>query len=149
MTTPSGWACDTCAAPIELPDDGVVIWRAGPNDPYDQIRLVHKDPKKSCQPPVGIWSSVELTYLVGDAGLARLLSWLSDGPLGGKPGGRGVEDLDGYVDLVRRLHTPWDEQARRWLDDDQATRDVLVHPNEYSPYEPEALLRIAQARRTG
>jgi len=153
LSTYTGWACDTCGRVIALPDDGLVAWSSGPNAPYDQIRLVHKDDKKSdadspCYPREGVWSSIELRELIGDAGLSRLLSWLSNGPLEGRPGGRGVLDVDGFVDLVRRLHTPWYEQARPWLSSrDQTTLGMLDYPNEYSPYVPQELLRIAQERR--
>lgn len=54
--------------------------------------------------------------------LAMLLSWLSHGPLVGPSETMPeVHDFDEYVNLVRRLHTPYYEEARGRFSDDDMT----------------------------
>jgi len=53
-----------------------------------------------------------------------------------------VGDIDAYVDLVRRLQTPYYEEARaRFGEEDVA--NWLSDANEHYPYLPETLKRIA------
>jgi hypothetical protein len=71
--------------------------------------------------------------------LTTLLSWLSRGPVDG--GGHpdvAIEDLDGYVDLVRRLQIPHYEQARRRFRD-QEVHEKLVGVNPVHPYTQDNL----------
>jgi hypothetical protein len=55
---------------------------------------------------------------------------------------RYVADLDQFVDLVHRLHTPHYEQARRNFTDPDI-RDAFADSNEYVPYLQRSLRDIA------
>jgi hypothetical protein len=70
------------------------------------------------------------------------LSWLSAGPLR-EDGGIRVADMDEYVDLVRRVQTPYYEEARPRFGDEK-TYHWLGDANEYYPYLPKTLQRIAE-----
>jgi hypothetical protein len=74
--------------------------------------------------------------------MALLLSWLSGGPMS-EAGHNRVGDLDAYVDLVRRVQTPWYEQARS-LFQAEKTQHWLGDANEYRPYQPDVLRKIAE-----
>ncbi|MCK2240873.1 MULTISPECIES: hypothetical protein [unclassified Crossiella] len=146
------WSCDACGKPItSAPNDGIVVWRTRETDGRyldHDFKIVHKtiepDPvPHRCDPgnAGGYDAHIDLTVLLGADGLAWLLSWLSAGPfLGG--GHLQVADLDEYVNLVRRLQTPYYEQARQNFND-EAVRDILCDASEVAPYLPDTLHRIA------
>jgi hypothetical protein len=119
--SPASWFCDTCDGQVTDPADGLVIWRdpsqGGGGRAFHDFKIVHKG---RCDPQVeaGYTLSLGLGRFTGPDGLTLLLSWLSAGPLQG--GGRpriAPQDLDSYVDLVRRVQVPGYEQARRRFGD--------------------------------
>jgi len=114
------------------------------SEAYD-FKIVHQsgvNGQGGCDPGAraGYVSNLNLPILLGEDGLAYLLSMLSAGPL--KGGGITVSDLDGFVDLTRRLQTPWYEQARARFGDEDVKTD-LADANEVFPYLPETLKKIA------
>ncbi|MGW6449519.1 hypothetical protein [Lentzea sp. NPDC055074] len=147
------WSCDVCGGPItSAQNDGLVVWRTRQDDgryiDYD-FKIVHKtiesdpDPRR-CDPgsAAGYSGNLDLPLLLGADGLTWLLSMLSNGPLAGG-GGRNVADLDEYVHLVRRLQTPYYEEARVKFNDED-THHWLSDANEVLPYLPDTLRRIAE-----
>lgn len=150
---PGSWVCDLCGAEITKPEVGLVIWRESDNRPMYDFKIVHKEmaPWYCWQKAdaVGYRASYELGWCLGIDGLSTLLSWLSRGPVDG--GGHpevALEDLDDYVDLVRRLQTPYYEQARRRFSDEDV-RQRLVGVNEEYPYMVENLRWAAEQPQAG
>lgn len=146
------WLCDVCGELVTgHPNNGLVVWRTDRTDggfrDYD-FKIVHKtidsdpDPRR-CDPgsAQGYHSSLDLESFLGSDGLAMLLSWLSVGPLKGGGGPR-VTNVDEFVDFVRRVQTPYYEEARSRFDEEK-THHWLDDANEYYPYLPETLSRIA------
>lgn len=149
------WLCDVCGKPVTSESgEGIVTWRtdraAGSLEDYD-FKLVHKtidsDPEpKRCDPgnAQGFYGSLDLEKFVGADGLAMLLSWLSAGPIIGSGQASRVKDIDEFVDLIRRVQTPYYEEARLRFDE-SAVRERLDDSNEYYPYLPATLRSIAEA----
>lgn len=139
------WNCDTCREPIADPGTAVVTYRRdGENRAYDFL-LVHKNiDGHRCDPDnaEGYEASLELSGLLGADGLADLLSFLSAGPVKNTPGVVRVADLDGYVDLVRRVQTPWYEEARG-LWGTEFTTELVGGAGPTYPYVPDVLEQIA------
>jgi hypothetical protein len=135
---PSIWICDICGSEIPKPEVGLIIFRESDARPMFDFKIVHK-----AMAPWNCWrkadadgyrASHELSWGLGIDGLSTLLSFLSRGPVNG--GGHpdvAPEDLDGYVDLVRRLQVPYYEQARRRFRS-SGVREALAGVNEIYPY---------------
>lgn len=143
----TNWACDACGDAIDDPRRGLVAWRDDEEGRAIVFMIVHKNiDGRSCDPgsEAGYRSSLDIAEFLGDVGQARLLAMLSVGRLleGNVPG---VADLDAYVDLFRRVQTPWYEEARgHW--DDEATTYWLDDANEVYPYTPDVLEKIATGK---
>lgn len=138
------WTCDTCGDEIDSVAVGVVIWRS--LDPFPKaggFKIVHQD---RCDPgnSGGYTLSSPLADFLGHDGLAMLLTFLSLGPLH-EPSERmpQIVDFDEFVDFVRRVQTPWYEEARACFDDWEVREDYW-DANEYGPYVSESLKRIAK-----
>lgn len=135
------WKCDTCGQQTTI-SDGILFWRGdGRKDPITDFRITHKG---QCDPgdEAGFMAFMPLDHMMGADGQQILLSFLSAGPLIGKGKGR-MMDHDAFVDVFRRLHTPWYEEARPALLGDHRLHNILDGANEYAPYLPEELKKIA------
>lgn len=137
------WVCDICGDQITTPGTALVIWRESKDRPMYDFEIIHKNVDNwRCWDRAeakGYRASYELGWCLGVDGLTVLLSWLSRGPVDG--GGHpdvAIEDLDGYVDLVRRLQIPHYEQARRRFRD-QDVYEKLVGVNREYPYTQDNL----------
>ncbi|WP_145238531.1 hypothetical protein [Prescottella equi] len=143
MNSPSVWTCDSCSGDVTLDGMGLVVARHDstlPNRPLSDWKIVHKG---ECDPTAqaGFMFNLDLKDMVGPEGHARLLSMLSAGPLqGGGPSNR-IVDFDGFVDIFRRLHTPFYEEARRRFDDPDV-QERFSAANEVLPYLPDVLETI-------
>ena len=138
LPAPRIWVCDICSDPIPTSRVGLVIWRDSDERPMYDFKIVHKSMDAwRCWERAeadGYRASYELGWCIGIDGLTNLLSWLSRGPVDG--GGHPdvvFEDLDGYVDLARRLQTPYYEEARRRFRE-QEVRERLGGVNPQFPY---------------
>ncbi|PPI47039.1 hypothetical protein [Rathayibacter tritici] len=141
MTTLTAWICDTCGDNIADPEKGLVVWRVDDELRRSEFRIVHKG---ACDDDHS--SSIQTTgisELLGDIGQARLLSWLSYGPIKNYGNRLRINDLDSYVDLFRRLQTPWYEEARPHLGSRQV-EETWGDANEFAPYDSHSLRRIAE-----
>jgi hypothetical protein len=112
--------CDACGQIIARPEVGWVEWLAGPTrgTKAHGFRIVHTSNR--CQyPNSGRVQGTYLTHLLGSDGLATLLILVAPG---GRTGNRedGVESLEEWADLVRRLQIPYYEEARQYWSDVEA-----------------------------
>ena len=154
---PDVWLCDICGEQIPSSGVGLVILRDSNQRPMHDFMIVHKtiDPWRcwDLAEAAGYRASVELNGCIGVAGLTNLLSWLSWGPVDAASQGRhhshvAPEDLDDYVDLVRRLQVPYYEEARRRFGD-QEVREELAGVNPVYPYTLDRLRWAAAQPRQG
>ncbi len=147
------WLCDVCGELVTShSNNGLVVWRTdrtGGGFRDHDFKIVHKtidsDPEpQRCDPGTaqGYNSSLDLDLFLGSNGLAMLLSWLSIGPLKGGGSDPRVANMDEFVDFVRRVQTPYYEEARSRFDE-ETTHHWLGDANEYAPYLPETLRSIA------
>lgn len=141
------WICDTCGGTIDNPGRAIVTWRDDHDLRAYEFLLVHKNIDGfNCDPGslAGFSSSLDLDGLLGVDGAAWLLALLSAGPLK-EPSDfmPRVKDFDGFVDLFRRLHTPWYEEARQRFNEG-SVRDQLSDANEVLPYTERVLKAIAE-----
>jgi hypothetical protein len=154
MTTQSNkkplttWTCDTCGEDITNTGQGVVVWRHDNAYRGYDFRIVHKDlnGEFQCDPgkEAGFVQNLDLFAFLGADGQARLLALLSAGPVMDSSEVR-VADFDSWVDLFRRVQTPWYEEARVHWDSDH-TQHWLSDATQAYPYTPDVLERIAGQR---
>lgn len=140
MTPLASWICDSCQNEIDNPSGALVVWRMDSEFHYGDFRIVHKGPR--CDPERDMLS-LELSDFVGANGLALLLSWLSLGPIRRGEKRQRIVDMDKFVDLVRRLHTPAYEEARQYFGMG-TVRDAYVESREDAPYVPASLKHIIE-----
>lgn len=139
MDTPlTIWYCDVCGQPINDVSRGYLIWKSDENHRDHGFKIIHQ---RDCDRRDHGLSGALRDYL-GPDGLARLLAMVSLGPLKGSQG-LGVANMDEWVDLVRRLHTPHYEEARRKFRE-EAVRDAMSDANETYPYVQDSLKNIIQ-----
>jgi hypothetical protein len=138
------WICDACGDDITEPKKALVVWKSGPGLAYTDFRIVHKGQKCDDR---SFTMSAQLDEMLGLRGQAWLLAWLTPGPLKPPPSDPSPRvDLAQFVDIFRRLQTPWYEEARlHWGDEDVA--EEWADANEVAPYMPESLERIATEHR--
>ncbi len=136
------WHCDVCGEVIECPKDGYVIWKNDDDHRDHDFTVIHKI---KCDPKKGFPCSMPIETFLGADGLVYLTSFLSLGPIKGVMGSNftGVRDFDEFVDFMRRMQTPYYEDARRFYE----TEDVVERyndANEVMPYMPEYCEKIAR-----
>lgn len=136
------WICDTCGVAIDNIQSGLVVWNSDKSGRKDGFKIVHKG---ACDLDARM-QSLGLDDLAGQGGQVWLLSWLSYGPIKNLGNSIRVLDMDGYVDLFRRLQTPWYEEARPYLRA-HVTLEGWGDANEIAPYDSDSLRRIAEAGR--
>lgn len=135
------WCCDVCGQWIEDVEQGYVIWKTGDGLKDRSFKIIHKS---RCNLK-DHRASAALRDFLGSNGLAYLLSKLSVGPIRKKIGGESycsIADLDEFVDLIRRVQTPFYEEARRKFGKGEILEDHSTN-NEALPYFPEQLMKIA------
>lgn len=133
--------CDTCGETIEKLNMALLEWSADEADGYLYygFKLVHKG---ECDPD-DEGGSLELDTVTGLEGKERLLAFLSPGPLiVGNPRNR-VRDLDEFVDMFRRLHTPGYDQARKHFGG-RYVHEAFSGANEVFPYTQRSLAGIIE-----
>jgi hypothetical protein len=143
------WYCDNCNELIEKPEEGYLEWRD--DRPKDNrkygFRIVHHalySPKRRSGSDCYYKQSerggdLDLLSFLGPTGLAHLTAWLDYGQEYEKNysnSSRRVESLREWVELVRRLHVPYYEEARMYFQ--QAFREYGDSAPEYF-YVPDRL----------
>lgn len=137
------WICDTCGDVIEDVKNGLVVWDSDESLRKDGFKIVHKGKQCDLDPRM---QSLGLKDLVGQDGQAWLTSWLSYGPIKNHGNSDRILDMDAYVDLFRRLQTPWYEEARPYFQS-ETIQEVWGDSSEVIPYVSDSLRRIAEAGR--
>jgi hypothetical protein len=113
------WICDSCGEIIENPEDGWLEWYESKRNVLSNFRIVHHD--ISCmynERDLGkrgiIVASQSLDRMIGSNGLAY---WLFEIELEEK--GKveyKIKELTELVEILRRLHVPYWEEARLYWD---------------------------------
>jgi len=136
------WYCDVCGDAIETAGEAYVVWKSVEMR-AQHFRIVHRT---KCDKDKSFTASGPLEQFVGPRGLAYCLSFLSIGPVK-KLIGQGshceAADLDEFVDFMRRVQTPFYEEARR-LFKDRDFLDDWYDANEVLPYLPDELVKIIE-----
>ncbi len=138
----TAWKCDACLESITDVKDGHVVWRVErePYRSYD-FKIIHRG---RCDPGQAFVNSYALEVFLGPEGLTMLLSWVANAGImrPERQSIREVDNLEEWADLVRRVQVPWYEEARDRLRDSDI-QEWLSDGNEYYPYLPEVLEKIA------
>jgi hypothetical protein len=121
------WICDGCQDLIAEPTHGHLEWLALEEDHFKAhgFRIVHHSPRSPRRPAGNCYRYEErpgrrdmsLDTYVGSNGLPKLLMLLDPGPPHLPEIRRpGVRDVGEWVELFRRLHIPYYEEARLYWD---------------------------------
>lgn len=142
------WVCDACGDLIEKPEDGYLQWLFDENlNRYEFIIVHHKTATSKegdgCYLHAsGRLGDVSLKSVVGSNGLSYLLSFLDVGTyLEPEYVGPRVQNIREVVEIIRRLHTPYYEEARQYWSD-ALDDDYFGGANEVSPYSEDSLRRL-------
>lgn len=134
------WYCDVCGEKIEDIKQGYVIWKSTDDLKYHDYKIIHQSKCDIKAYP----ASTALKDFIGENGLAYLLSKLSIGPIK-EALNRGtycqITNFDEFVDFMRRVQTPFYEEARRHFRNPDLLEDYY-DSNEASPYCPSDLEKI-------
>jgi hypothetical protein len=142
MLEVGNWFCDTCGEPIETIEDGWIEWidyqDSEGNTKGRDFRLVHVlsaspyrnqrehgchfDEQAEFKTDQGSVSDLPLESFLGADGLMFLLSKIDEGIIS-------VAEL---LEMIKRLHIPGYEQARRHFD--RALREGVIEQNMYPGY---------------
>ena len=142
------WICDTCGEVIEKPDDGYVVWNYERQDGAisnlrKDFRIIHQS--RCNNDRINSPASSALVDFLGQAGLNKLLRFLSHGPIrvhcdGATP--PQLADMDAFVDFFRRVQVPYYEEARCHLQNHDVLERIF-DSNEMYPYQTLILNEIA------
>lgn len=136
------WYCDVCHGVIENPADGFVIWNHDKDFKAYDFKIIHAGKCDIKTYP----SSRPLPDFLGPNGVAYLLHHLSHGPIKdnlGQEDSIRIKDMREFIDLFRRVQTPYYEEARLSF----GHRELLGEYcdwNEYAPYLPEMLKKVVE-----
>jgi hypothetical protein len=136
------WTCDDCGHDVSS-TNGLLMFQNDPTESFlaYEFRIMHAS---GCQPDSDSTVTDELESYLGEDGLATLLGYLTAGPGRADEHGIAVRDMDEFVDLIRRLHTPYYEQARKRFSD-PLIAETLRNDDRWHPYCPANLRMIAES----
>ena len=110
------WICDSCGRIIEKPEDGWFEWYSKKSI-HSNFRIVHHH--RSCmyddqnlRKQNILVADLNLTDVIGTDGLANSLFRVELS----EKGVYKIEDLKEFVEILRRLHVPYWEEARLYWD---------------------------------
>ncbi len=117
LVTLKQWICDTCGEIIEKADDGWFEWYKDKKTSLNMgFRIVHH--RQSCMynDPVierhnRMVADLNLTDVIGGDGLGALLFRME---LSETKDFNKLADIKEYIDIIRRLHLPYWEEARQY-----------------------------------
>ncbi len=121
------WRCDVCRKAIETAGDGYVTWHTDDDLREHGFKIIHQGPCDDNE----AGASAALTDFLGTDGLNYLMAMLSYGPLK-KGNAAGPKDMNEFVDLVRRVQSPYYEEARVRFSDP----DVRAHRSDWNEVVP-------------
>ena len=141
MDTPlERWYCDVCDKPIEDAKAAYVIWKSNDESKSYDFKIIHQS---RCHLK-DYDAYAEIEEFLGEDGLATLFAMLSLGPIKRKIRNQSycdVVDMDEFVDFMRRVQTPYYEEARRKFVNCNLLNDYS-DANEVFPYLPDQLKAI-------
>jgi hypothetical protein len=113
------WICDTCGEIIEKADDGWFEWYSDEKTSLETgFRIVHH--RDSCMYNDRVLvmqnrspSDLNLVNLIGGAGLGYFLFSME---LSEAKNENKLADIKEYIEIIRRLHLPYWEEARLYWD---------------------------------
>lgn len=129
------WICDTCGETINNVEEGYLQWlveREGEHKKYG-FHIVHH---LLASPKGGQWGcyyedtldvhvgDLDLEHYTGVDGLSYLLTLATYR--------NGVRDVEEFIDIVRRIQTPYYEEARFYFD--QALNDGVIEHRRHDAY---------------
>ncbi len=130
------WYCDSCGEQIQEAADGIVIWRREEGLVMGH-RIVHRGRCDNSDLP----AHENLSDFLGPDGLVKLTSYFTRGPIltwRGEEEENEVHDASAFAELIRRLHVPHYEEARRQFANPELY-DRYADGGEVAPYMQEAL----------
>lgn len=147
LTPLKQWVCDRCREVIDSAEDGFMEWITDAEHKAHGFRIVHNHDRCFHYTDHMARADNHLEEYVGASGLIVMLAFLDPGPLlARKYKGPEVRDVRDWVEIVRRLHLPYYEEARLYWR--RAASDGLFEDaNEVSPYSADALKTIIQQYR--
>lgn len=133
LTPLKQWICDSCGEIIEKPEDGWFEWyQDKKTDLSAGFRIVHH--RDSCMYNDRVLNQqgrttldLNLTDVLGGGGLGYLLFSIE---LSEKKGVYKLADLEEFIEMIRRLHLPYWEEARLYWD--EAYRDGFHDKCDFS-----------------
>lgn len=160
------WVCDTCGEVIRSAKEGWLEYLRDLGDATPRVhsfRIVHHaaySPRRPADLPRGARAGLDercsvhdkaagrqddhLERYLGSAGLTRLLVELDWGPLHDPDERRGVGGSPReLVEVIRRLHVPHYEEARRYFQRARAEGE-LGSGDPYYQHHPETLRQIVE-----
>lgn len=163
------WICDTCGGVIQRPNEGFIEWQRveraanGIEWAAQDFRIVHhaafspRRPADRSRPnpmrrgthcyqheDAPRRADLHLDDVTGEHAQPFLLSLIDAGPdFYGQPTANGVADLQEWIELARRLSTPYYEEARRYLPDAFSSGRFEGYGPEYV-YRPDVLKSVIQ-----
>lgn len=135
------WYCDSCGKQIKEAADGIVVWRRE-RGLVTEHRIVHRG---QCDIPE-LPASENLSEFLGPDGLVKLTAFFTRGrilTLHGEDEENEVLDASAFAELIRRLHVPHYEEARRHFDSPELY-DRYADGGEVAPYMQEALKALIE-----
>ena len=108
------WICDTCGEIIKSPEEGWFEWYDDRKTSLQSgFRIVHH--RRPCMYDEGVLrqqgklvSDLNLTTVIGSDGLGNLLFHIELS----EKGVRKLKNLNEFIEILRRLHIPYWEEAR-------------------------------------
>jgi hypothetical protein len=130
--------CDECGDLIKKVDDGWLEWIDDSKTPIHGFRIVHiqgASPRSKsggdCYYPRSFSASdMHLKYFTGPDGLSLLLSFFLK---------ENLANPKELVDIIRRLHVPYYEEARPFLE--KALDDGFISSPEYIQKELKSVIK--------
>jgi hypothetical protein len=121
-----------------MASDGYVIWNQSSKGPQG-FKIIHQG---QCDDGVSM-ASAALEDFLGADGLTRILAMLSYGQLRNAGAPNPPSDMNEFVDFVRRVQTPYYEEARVHFADPEV-RSSRSDWNEVKPYRVADLRHLAE-----
>lgn len=144
------WKCDFCGGLIESPKDAWIEWYDDENHKAQGFKIVHYDMASPNYPNNNCYHynnharrrDLPLNGFLGQSGMLHLLPFLDPGPWH-MPDYTGPEvfNVREFVELFRRLQTPYYEEARLYWSDARAD-GIFSSENEVSIYGKPLLKHI-------
>ena len=125
----SQFICDQCGLLIENADDGWLEWYDDCENPAHGFRIVHAG-RRCYYPERADISDNHLIYFTGKDGLPILLNLFKR---------KGVADQNELAEIIRRLHIPYYEEARRYWD--RAVSEGMIDNEDYRQAELQAVIK--------